>query len=133
MCAAMSKVMCKPLPFPPLPWLMDLKHLLVIFLYAGRSMSGICADSVCADCEQLFFKSFDYRLSQFQHLGVMNSSTNTGKFHIQFWNRWFCNLGSESFARCFHLSTGHKQKRYLCQAHKVNQQEYGSVIQNHNT
>lgn len=86
MCATMSKIMCKPLPFPPLPQFIDLKHLLGIFLYAGRPVSGICADSVCADCEHLFFKSFDYKLSQFQHLGVMNSSTNT----LKFWIYSFC-------------------------------------------
>ena len=125
--------MCKSLPFPPLPWLIDLKHLLGIYLYAVRPVSATCVDAVCADCEQLFFKSTDYRLSQFQHLGVMNSFTNTHKFHMQLLDRWFYMSGAESFARCLHVSTGHKQKRYLCQAHKVNQQEHGSVIQNHNT
>lgn len=81
-CSAVSKIMCKSLPFPPLPWLIDLKHLLGIFLYAVRPVSATCVDAVCADCEQLFFKSTDYRLSQFQHLGVMNSFTNTHKFHM---------------------------------------------------
>lgn len=75
-CSAMSEWMCKLLPIPPLSSLKDLKHLFGIFLCVGRPVSGICADTVLP---QLLSKPIDYRLLQFQHVGILSHSADMHK------------------------------------------------------